>query len=145
MGYINEVRRSPSIHDLFMDAARHHVSNEDSPNGYSKFTTSYLEIERHFWTTKLGDAPVEFSFGRFKVLWMGVDVIDGLDYGSFFFHDRYDAKRTVRHTEWAERELSDLLFECCTEFMQACIKLKNGEIEPYTDEDKTEPWDWEDE
>ena len=146
MGYINEVRRSASIHDLFMDAARHYVSNNDSHYGHNDFTTAYLEIERSPRMTIGRDyVPVDFSFGSFDVLWMGSETIDKVEYGCFFFRDRYDAKRTVRHTEWVERELADLLFECCTEFMQVCIKLKNGEIQPYTDDDKTEPWDWEDE
>lgn len=131
MGWSLEIRESASIHDLFMDAARHFVSNIciDKSLEYA-----YISIEPRYGD--LRRMSCVFEYGPFRFNYMGLKVYKDEEYGWFSGTDEFACKWSVLNKEWLDRDEPEFLFECAQEFMQVCVKLKNGEIEPFPDEEE---------
>jgi hypothetical protein len=148
MAYIIEVRETPSISDLFRDAARHKLTEmEHYSSVVPDFKSARIVIEPESFVLQgfTFTNPMRFSFGNFDLLWMGVEEFDGKECGKFIGTGRYQDKRTFIHQDWIEMEETDLMFECCQEFMKVCQSLRNGELKPFEDHEVTEPWNREEE
>lgn len=131
MGYSLEIRESASIHDFFMDAARHFISDVFIDKSL-RFAT--IRIERNFGNPL--NNTYYLSYGSFWLCYMGVKVYKDEEYGWFAGTDEFSCKWTVLNKEWLDRDETEFFFECAQEFMQVCMKLKNGEIEPFPDDDE---------
>lgn len=147
MAYILEVRKTSSIPDLFRDAARHSITEMENWSGVSNFKDARITIEpmpecNEFVTFT---HPMRFQFGRFELLWMGEKTFDEKQYGYFYGTGRYQDKRSFMHSDWLEMDETDLMFECCQEFIKICESLRNSEIKPFDDDEVTEPWNEDDE
>ena len=142
MGYIIEVRKTPSIPDLFRDAARHKLTEMDDYSGVRDFKSARVVIEPESFTHKgfTFTHPMRFGFGAFNLLWMGVKEFDGKEYGSFYGTGRYQDKRTFIHPDWLEMDESELMWQCAQALMVVSEQLRNGELKPFEDDEITEPW-----
>ena len=147
MGYIIEVRETPSISDLFRDAARHKLTEMDDYSGVRDFKSARVVIEPDSFTHKgfTFTHPMRFEFGSFDLLWMGLKEFDGKEYGSFYGTGRYQDKRTFIHPDWLDMDEAELMWQCAQAFMNVCQALRNGELKPFEDDEITEPWNREEE
>jgi hypothetical protein len=147
MAYINEVRETSSIPDLFRDAARHKLTEIENYSNGRDFKSACILIEpesfirQNFSFTH----PMRFSFGAFDLLWMGVKEFDEKEYGYFNGTGRYQDKRSFLHPDWLEMDESELMWQCAQALMMVSEQLRNGEIKPFEDDEITEPWNMEEE
>ena len=110
MGYTLEVRETPSIPDLFRDAARHKLTEMRDYSG-GDFKTARIVIE-----------PSQC-------------VLNETEYGRFIGTGQYQDKLSLLHPEWLDMDITELMFQCCQAFMKVCEQLRNGELEPFEDEE----------
>jgi hypothetical protein len=137
MGYTLEVRETPSIPDLFRDAARHKLTEMRDYSG-GDFKTARIVIEPSQCVTSDDDMwsfPTTFKFGPFQLHWFGEYVLNETEYGRFIGTGQYQDKLSLLHPDWLDMDITELMFQCCQAFIKVCEQLRNGELEPFEDEE----------